>query len=154
MVEKFRRFDAAEYLEDEEDIAGFLAESAAIGDPAVMISALGAVARARNMSELAKKIGISREGLYRSFTEGGNPSFGTAIRLAAELGFTFNLVPTVKPAQSSPAGSVPFGAMNPNTERSTLAPKARRVAAKKTTTKKAAAAKKALRQRRPTAAAA
>ena len=79
MVQTYRRFDAAEYLESEEDIAGFLTESTASGDPAVMLSALSTVARARNMSELAKKAQMTREGLYKALAATGNPSFGMSL---------------------------------------------------------------------------
>lgn len=106
MVETFRRFDAAEYLESEEDIAGFLAESTASGDPAVMLSALSTVARARNMSELAKKAEMTREGLYKALAATGNPSFANVARIARAMGFQFALVPAQRPRSGRSARRV------------------------------------------------
>ena len=97
MVKTYRRFDAAEYLESEEDIAGFLAESTASGEPAVMLSALSAIARARNMSELAKNAEMTREGLYKALAATGNPSFANVARIARAMGFQFALVPAQSP---------------------------------------------------------
>ena len=106
MVETYRPFDAAEYLESEEDIAGFLAQSSASGDPAVMLSALSTVARARNMSELAKKAEMTREGLYKAFAATGNPSFANVARIARAMGFQFALVPAQRPRSGRSARRV------------------------------------------------
>ena len=68
-----RQFDASEYLRDESDIAAYLGAAAAEEDPRVLAAALGDVARARGMSELARKTGITREALYRLLSAEGNP---------------------------------------------------------------------------------
>lgn len=85
---KFSRFDAADYLKDEEDITFFLEAVMEEGgdDPAYVARALGAVARARNMSALAREVGISREGLYKALSGDGNPSFATVMKVAKALG--------------------------------------------------------------------
>ncbi len=89
----FSRFDAAEYLETEEDIATFLDECAQDGNPEAIALALGAVARARNVSELARGIGMTRAGLYKALSPGGNPSLDTVTRVARAMGFRLGLVP-------------------------------------------------------------
>ena len=62
------------------------------GDPAIVARALGAVARARNMSQLARDVGMSREGLYKALSGEGNPSFATITKVMHALGL--KLVPT------------------------------------------------------------
>lgn len=56
------------------------------GDPALIAAALGDVARARNISKLARDTGMSREGIYRALSGGGNPSFATVMKIAGALG--------------------------------------------------------------------
>jgi probable addiction module antidote protein len=86
MSETFSRYDAADYLKTSEDIAAYLEASAEENDPAQMTLALGAVARARNMSQLARDSNMTREGLYKALSEDGNPSFATITRIAKALG--------------------------------------------------------------------
>ncbi len=85
---QFSRYDAAEYLVSIDDAAAYL--EAAIeesGDDAAMIAqALGAIARSGNLSELARRTGISREGLYKALSADGNPSFATIMKVATALG--------------------------------------------------------------------
>jgi probable addiction module antidote protein len=121
MGEKFSRFDAAEYLETEDDIAGFLEESAASGDPAVMLHAIATAVRARNMSAMAKQIGMTREGLYKALAPTGNPSFANVDRIVKALGFQVALVRVKPPSRR------PFGAMATMRQR----PAAKRVETKK-----------------------
>lgn len=97
MMEGFKRFDAADYLETTEDVEAFLNEAAVDGDPAVMAAALGAVARSRNMSQLARDAGLTREGLYKALSPGGNPSFGTVTKVAHALGFKVSFAPAGQP---------------------------------------------------------
>ena len=87
-TETFKRFDAADYLKSEDDIIAYLnaAMDEAGDDPAVIARALGAVARARNMSQLARDTGITREGLYKALSGEGNPSFATIVKVAQALG--------------------------------------------------------------------
>ena len=86
MAETFTRFDAAEYLTSPELIAAYLEEAAATGEAAVMARALGAVARARNFSELARETGITRAGLHKALSGAGNPSFDTVVKVGRALG--------------------------------------------------------------------
>ncbi len=83
----FRRFDAAAYLTDETMIAEYLNAAAEENDPTLMALALGDVAKARNMSQLARDAGLSREGLYKALSEDGNPSLATTMKVATALGF-------------------------------------------------------------------
>jgi len=84
--EGFSRYDTADYLETEEDIAAYLAACADENDPALFVAALGDVARARNIAQLAEKTGMSRMGLYKALSGQGNPSFATVSKVAHALG--------------------------------------------------------------------
>jgi len=86
---KTTRWDSSEYLNTEEEIALYMEAVMEEGgdDPAFITHALGVVARARNMSQLARDAGMTREGLYKAFSGEGNPSFATVMKLAKALGF-------------------------------------------------------------------
>jgi len=86
--EKFSRYDTADYLTDDERIAAYLEAvmEEAGDDPALIAQALGAVARARNISQLARDTGLTREGIYKALSAEGNPSFATVIKVAKALG--------------------------------------------------------------------
>jgi len=87
MKKGFSRWDAAEYLKTEEDMQLYLEACVEEdeGDGAVIRAALGDIAKAKNMRELAQKVGISREGLYKALSEKGNPSFALILRLSRAL---------------------------------------------------------------------
>ncbi|MEX1034839.1 MAG: addiction module antidote protein [Sneathiella sp.] len=93
--ETFSRFETADYLKDEADITAYLDAVMEEGgdDPAYIAAALGDVARARNMSQLARDAGMSREGLYKALSEDGNPSFATILKVAHALGLRLNFKP-------------------------------------------------------------
>ena len=84
----FSRFDAAEYLKSEKDMLLFLeaAMEEAGDDPAFIADALGTIARARGMTQLAKEVDLTREGLYRSLSKDGKPSFETVWKVIRALG--------------------------------------------------------------------
>ena len=86
--ETFSRYDTADYLKTEEQIAAYLEAvmDEAGDDPTVIAHALGTVARARNMSRLARDTGMTREGLYKALSGEGNPSFATVLKVAHALG--------------------------------------------------------------------
>ena len=69
MKEKLTTFDPAEYIRTEDDAAEFMRLAFETGDAAYIAHAVGVVARAKGMSELARQTGLSREQLYRSFSE-------------------------------------------------------------------------------------
>jgi len=87
------RFDAAEYLRDEADIAAYLEAAASDEDPRVLAAALGDVARARGMSELARKTGLTREALYRSLSAEGNPQLATLTKVLRAFGLRLAVQP-------------------------------------------------------------
>lgn len=91
----FTRFDAADYLDSEADIAAYL--QAVIddsdGDPAAITHALGTIARARNMSQLARDTGLTREGLRKALSGDGNPTFSTVHKVARALGLQLAFLP-------------------------------------------------------------
>jgi probable addiction module antidote protein len=88
MPEGFARFDVADYLTSPSDAALFLqaAIEEAGDDPTYVAAALGAIARSGNMSELARRAGVTREGLYKALSTDGNPSFATVLKVTQALG--------------------------------------------------------------------
>ena len=78
--------DAAEYLDDEQATAEYLTAMMADGDPAMVAAALGDIARARGMSEIAKASGLTREALYKALRPNAQPRFDTISRVCAALG--------------------------------------------------------------------
>lgn len=88
MVIKTTRWDSAEHLKNDEDIRLYLEAclEEAGEDSAFVIHALGVIARAKNMSQLARDTGLTREGLYKAFSTGGNPTFSTVAKVAKALG--------------------------------------------------------------------
>ena len=89
--EKTRPFDPAEYLDSSEALAAYMTEALETGDPAFVADALGVIARARGMTEVAREAGVSRESLYRALSAEGNPEFGTVMRVAGALGLKFTI---------------------------------------------------------------
>jgi probable addiction module antidote protein len=79
-------FDAAEYLDSEEAVAEYLTAMIEEGDPAMLAAALGDIARARGMSEIAKASGLTREALYKALRPNAQPRFDTVSRVCAALG--------------------------------------------------------------------
>lgn len=86
--ETFSAYDPAEYLTGTQDAAAYLeaAIEEAGDDPAFVAQALGVIARSGNLSELARQVGMSREGLYKALSTDGNPSFATIMKVASALG--------------------------------------------------------------------
>lgn|SRR5690606_34329968 len=95
MKETFSHYDSADYLDTEEGIAAYLEAVMEEGgeDPAYIAHALGVIARARNMSHLARETGLTREGLYKALSGEGNPSFATIVKVAQVLGLKISLSP-------------------------------------------------------------
>ena len=91
--EKYKRFDAADYLNDLDDVAVFLevALEDSVEDPTAVPRALGVIARSQNMSELARRVGMSRDGLYKALSADGNPTWSTILKVTNALGLRFEL---------------------------------------------------------------
>ncbi|MEM5422792.1 MULTISPECIES: addiction module antidote protein [Paraburkholderia] len=85
---KTRPWDSAEHLQTEDDIAEYFEACLREGgdDPAFIAHALGVIARARGMAQVARDTGISREGLYKALSREGNPSFATILKVVKALG--------------------------------------------------------------------
>ena len=79
-------FDAAPYLDNEESVASYLTDILDANDPALLAAALGDIARARGMSEIAKASGLTREALYKALRPDAQPRFDTISRVCAALG--------------------------------------------------------------------
>ena len=86
MSKALTKFDAAVTLRDSEGIAEYMAAAFETGDPGYVSHALGVVARAKGMSEIARTSGLSREHLYRSFSENGNPTLKSILAVMDALG--------------------------------------------------------------------
>ncbi len=95
MAIKTTRWNSAEYLKTEEDMQLYLEacieESG--DDPSFIIHALGVIVRAKNMSQLARDTGLTREGLYKALSPEGNPTFSTVSKVAKALGFKLSVQP-------------------------------------------------------------
>nr|WP_048306456.1 addiction module antidote protein [Halomonas sp. PR-M31] len=85
-----RKWDVTDHLNSEEDMALYLEACLEENDPALATAALGDIARARGMAQLARDTGLTREGLYKALSADGNPSFATIMKVMKALGFTLH----------------------------------------------------------------
>jgi probable addiction module antidote protein len=85
-VENLPEFDPTRYLDSDEDIAAYISLVLEENDPALLAAALGDVARARGMTEIAKASGITREALYKALRPNAKPRFDTICRVCSALG--------------------------------------------------------------------
>ena len=83
---KTRDFDVAHYLDSEEMIAEYLNQALASGDTDLLLAAIGDVARARGMAQVAQDAGLGRESLYKALTAGAKPRFDTIFKVLNALG--------------------------------------------------------------------
>ncbi len=92
---KTSSYDVAEHLRTPEEMAAYLDAwlEEAPDDVSGIARALGDIARAKGMSQVAKEAGLSRESLYRALSEGGNPSFATVLKVARALGVRLHAQP-------------------------------------------------------------
>ncbi|MFZ1932588.1 MAG: addiction module antidote protein [Thermoguttaceae bacterium] len=97
MKTKTRPYDAAEYLKTEADVATYLQAALEEGDAALVVHALGNIARARGMSQIARKTGLRRESLYKALSPHGNPEFATVLKVVRALGIELHAEPTHVP---------------------------------------------------------
>ncbi len=91
MTVKTTRFDMADYLDSDEAIQEYFRQVMEDGDPDEVIRALGHIARARGMAQLAKDTGLGRESLYKTLSEGSKPRFETIMRVTKALGLTLTV---------------------------------------------------------------
>jgi probable addiction module antidote protein len=97
-VSELPEFDAAEYLNSEDDMAAYLTTVLEENDPALLAAALGDIARSRGMTQVAKDSGITREALYKALRPGSEPRFDTISRVCAALGVRLVAQPVHTPA--------------------------------------------------------
>lgn len=93
MAEKLAAYDPAAALVDDEEIAIFMADAFETGNAGYIAHALGVVARAKGMTQIARDTGLSREQLYRSFSEAGNPTLKTTLAVMKALGIDLTAKP-------------------------------------------------------------
>jgi probable addiction module antidote protein len=84
--EKTSLWDAAEHLKTEADMVAYLEAALEENDPRLIAAALGDIARAKGMTQIAKKTGLGRESLYKALSADGNPEFSTVLKVIAALG--------------------------------------------------------------------
>ncbi len=92
---KLKKWDSAEHLKSDEDMALYLEAclEEAGSDAAFIAKALGTIARAKGMTQLAKETGLGRESLYKALSGEGNPSFSTILKVISALGIKLHAEP-------------------------------------------------------------
>jgi probable addiction module antidote protein len=83
---KTRPWDVAEHLETPEDMAAYLEAALEEGDPALVAAAMGDIARAKGITQIARETGLGRESLYKALSPEGNPEFATVLKVIRALG--------------------------------------------------------------------
>ena len=93
MPETFTRWDITDHLRTKDDVCLYLEACAEEdpGDGSLIRAALNDIARAQNMSRLAREIGMTREGLYKALSENGNPTFATVMQITRALGMQLRI---------------------------------------------------------------
>ncbi|MGO9772887.1 MAG: addiction module antidote protein [Roseiarcus sp.] len=99
MTTTYAPFDAAAYLDNDELIAEYLTAAAADPNPDVFIAALGDVAKARGMAQIARDAGLGRESLYKALSAGAHPRYETVSAVLRALGVKFAIVADQPPAR-------------------------------------------------------
>lgn len=102
MALETKPWDVTEHLQTAEEVAAYIEAVLEDGDPALIRAAIGDVARARGMTQIAREAGLSRESLYKALSTSGNPSFDTVARVLKTLGVRLSAAPTS--LESPPAG--------------------------------------------------
>ena len=97
------RFDAARYLETDEDVAAYLTEAFATDDASYVAHAVGVVARARGMTQLARDAGLARPALYKALSETGRPELATVLKVLAALGLRLEATPANSVGTAAPS---------------------------------------------------
>lgn len=90
-------WDLATHLTTIEDVAAYLEAALQDGDHQVIAAALGDIARAKGMSQIAREAGVGRESLYKSLSATGNPELATVLKVISVLGLKLHVSATDKP---------------------------------------------------------
>ncbi len=93
MTVEITDFDPAAYLDDDAAIAAYLSDAFETQDVAFISDAIGVVARAKGMKQIAQEAGVSRESLYRALSISGNPELGTVLKVLASMNIKINAKP-------------------------------------------------------------
>ncbi|MDR1030489.1 MAG: putative addiction module antidote protein [Treponema sp.] len=88
---KVSKWDMAEFIDTKEDVIAHLAVALEENDTEFLLDIIGALARSEGMSQIARELGVTREGLYKSLAPTGNPSFETVLKLLDILGFRLRI---------------------------------------------------------------
>lgn len=86
-------WDPSEHLKTDEDMAVYLEAALDDGDPTLIAAALGDIARAKGMTEVAREAGLGRESLYKALSPAGNPEFATIMKVVSALGLKLHATP-------------------------------------------------------------
>jgi probable addiction module antidote protein len=93
MAGEITDFDPAAYLDDDAAMAAYLTDAFETGDVAFISDAIGVIARAKGMKQIAQEAGVSRESLYRALSSAGNPELGTVLKVLASLNIKLTAAP-------------------------------------------------------------
>ncbi|MFZ1962275.1 MAG: addiction module antidote protein [Roseiarcus sp.] len=99
MTTTYAPFDAAAYLDNDELIAEYLSAAAEDPNPDVFVAALGDVAKARGMAQIARDAGLGRESLYKALSAGAHPRYETVSAVLRALGVKLSIVADRPPAR-------------------------------------------------------
>ena len=91
MTTKTSRFDVADYLDNEEMIAEYLSAVLEKNNQALLLEAIGDIAKARGMAQIAKKSGLGRESLYKALSPGAKPRFETIVKVLNAIGVSISI---------------------------------------------------------------
>ena len=86
-------WDPADHLRTDEDMAAYLEAALEEGDPTLVAAALGDIARAKGMTQVAREAGLGRESLYKALSPAGNPEFATILKVISALGLQLHATP-------------------------------------------------------------
>jgi probable addiction module antidote protein len=90
-METVSKWDPAEFIDTKEDVIAHLSVALQDGDTKYLLKIMDAIARSEGMAQIARELGVTRMGLYKSLSPDGNPSFETVIKLLDILGFQLAL---------------------------------------------------------------
>jgi probable addiction module antidote protein len=110
MTIKTKPWDASEHLGSEEEVFAYINAAFEDGDPALVAAALGDVARARGMTQIAKAAGVSRESLYRALSAEGNPEFATILKVMKALQLQVSVSRVGQASEVDSNGEIRLGA--------------------------------------------
>jgi probable addiction module antidote protein len=107
MTEKLKRFYADEYINDEEGFSMLLEDALESGHAGYMAGALGTIARARGMTQIAKEAGVTREALYKALSAEGDPRLSTLLGVLKALNLKFTIAAKSVTATSDKSSGAP-----------------------------------------------